>query len=516
MRKYILFTVFVAGMTTLAAEFGASRLLGNVFGTSNIVWAVIIGLILIYLTAGYFIGGKWADRSPKPETLYRILAWGAFTLGIVPFIASPVLRAAADAFDNLQAGLLAGSFAGVLALFTIPITLLGMVSPFAIRISMKDATQAGNVSGTIYGLSTIGSFIGSFLPTLVLIPVIGTTRTFLVFSLLLLAVAIIGIGISSRWRTAIPYLLMVITLVLLAIFGPSIIKRSAGQIHETESAYNYIQVLELADGTRQLRLNEGQGVHSEYHPGYLEYLGPWQQFLSGPFFNPGKDVDDVRRIAIVGLAAGTTARQATAVFPLVVIDGWEIDPKIVEVGREYFAMDLPNLNIFVQDGRLGLEQSTERYDLIICDAYRPPYIPAHLTTVEFFEIVHDHLLPDGVLAINVGRAPGDRRLIDGLATTISELFSSVHVMDIPGTFNSILYATKQTTTADGLFDNLVRLQEGGATHPLLVNSIYLTLANLAPPPDETVIFTDDRSPIEWLTNNLILQYLLQNSAEVIE
>jgi MFS family permease len=343
MRKYLYFTVFVSGMTSMAAEFGASRLLGNIFGTSNPVWAVIIGLILVYLTVGYFIGGRWADRSPHPKTMYAILAWGAFTLGIVPYISGPVLRLAANAFDNLQVGILAGAFVGVLILFTVPVTLFGMISPFAIRLTIDEAGKAGNTSGTIYGISTIGSFIGTFLPTLLLIPTIGTTRTFLVFSLALLLVALAGLGISAGRRGTAPYLLMVIPLFLLALFGSrGNIKASSGQIYETESAYNYIQVLEI-NGTRYLRLNEGQGIHSEYNPTTLEYGGPWQLFLVAPFFYAQQTPEDVRRIAIVGLAAGTTARQAAAVFPNVVIDGFEIDPQIVAVGRKYCVMKIPNL-----------------------------------------------------------------------------------------------------------------------------------------------------------------------------
>jgi spermidine synthase len=480
------------------------------------VWAVIIGLILIYLTAGYFIGGRWADKSPHPRTMYGILAWGAFTLGVVPFIASPVLRAAANAFDSLQVGVLAGAFAGVLVLFTVPVTLLGMISPFAIRISMEDTARAGNIAGTIYGVSTIGSFIGSFLPTLVLIPTIGTTLTFLAFSLLLLGVALAGLWLSAGRNKVLPYLLMVVVLVLLAVSSSRVIKRSEGQIYETESAYNYIQVLEQPDGRRLLRLNEGQGVHSEYHPDTLAYGGPWQQFLVGPFFYKDREPEAIERIAIVGLAAGTTARQAAAVFPNVVIDGWEIDPKIVQVGRDYFDMNLPNLNVHVADGRLGLERSEAKYDLVVVDAYRPPYIPPHLTTQEFFQIAADHLEPDGVLAINIGRAPGDRRLIDGMATTIGTIFPSIHVMDIPGTFNSLLYATLQPTTAEDLFDNLVRMQARGDVPALLVESLYLTWTNLAPAPQQTIVFTDDRSPIEWLTNSLILNFLLESGSDVLE
>ena len=516
MRKYLYFAVFISGMTSLAAEFGAARLLGNVFGTSNPVWAAIIGLILIYLTLGYFLGGAWADRSPHPKTLYWILAWAAFSLGVVPYVAGPVLRLAANAFDNLQISILAGAFVSVMILFTVPVTLLGMVSPFAIRLSLEDAGHAGNTAGTIYGISTIGSFIGTFLPTLVLIPTIGTTRTFLVFSLTLLLVALVGLGLSAGRRAVLPGLLMPVALVALAFLGGGGgIKHSNGQIYETESAYNYIQVLDF-NGTRYLRLNDGQGVHSEYNPQTLSYGGPWQQFLVAPFFYAGRQPSDITRVAIVGLAAGTTARQAAAVFPNVTIDGFEIDPKIVQVGRTYFGMNLSNLNVIIGDGRWGLEKSAQKYDLICVDAYRPPYIPPQLTTREFFQIAVDHLNPDGAIAINVGRAPGDRRLINGLATTIGSLFPSLYVMDIPNTFNSILYATLQPTTAKDLQGNLVTFMVNPGVNRLLTDSMQLTLANLQPAPQHTTVFTDDLSPIEWMTNNLILNFMLHGDMSTLK
>jgi spermidine synthase len=516
MRKYLYFTVFISGMTSLAAEFGASRLLGNIFGTSNPVWAAIIGLILIYLTAGYFLGGRWADRSPHPKTMYAILAWAAFTLGVVPYVAGPVLRAAANAVDALQIGIIAGAFIAVLVLFTVPVTLMGMISPFAIRLSMSDAGHAGNTAGTIYGISTIGSFIGTFLPTLLLIPTIGTTRTFLVFSVTLLLVALVGLGLSAGRRATLPALLMLVVLVGLALFGNGAgIKRSAGQIYETESAYNYIQVLEF-NGTRYLRLNDGQGVHSVYNPDTLAYGGPWQQFLVAPFFYPDRRPVDLKRIAIVGLAAGTTARQAAAVFPNVTLDGFEIDPKIVEVGREYFDLNLPNLNVIIGDGRWGLEKSVQKYDLICVDAYRPPYIPPQLTTREFFQIAADHLTQDGALAINVGRAPGDRRLIDGLATTIGTMFSSIYVMDIPNTFNSILYATLKPTSSEDLQANLVSFLLHSDAAPLLTDSMAVTLDTLQPAPRHSLVFTDDLSPIEWMTNNLILNFVLHGDVNTLK
>lgn len=506
---YLYFTVFVAGMTSLAAEFCASRLLGNVFGTSNLVWAAIIGLILIYLTAGYFLGGRWADRSPHFHTMYSILAWAAFTLGIIPSLARPVLRLAAEAFDQLQMGILAGAFASVLILFTVPVTLLGTISPFAIRLIVQTPEHSGRDAGMIYGISTLGSFLGTFLPALVLIPTIGTARTFLVFSGLLLTVAAIGLALNGKWRHFLLCCVMISILTFLALYGQQgTIKASRGQIYERESAYNYIQVIELGS-TRYLRLNEGQGVHSVYAPGVLDFGGPWQQFLVGPFFYPDRRPESIQRIAILGLAAGTTARQALAVFPNVVVDGYEIDPQIVAVGRRYFGMDLANLNIIVQDARWGLAESPYRYDLICVDAYRPPYIPPHLTTVEFFQIVADHLQPDGALAINVGHTASDRRLIDGLATTIRTLFSTVYVMDIPGTFNSMIYATRQPTTILDFQRNLVTFATDQTAHPLLIHSMEITLANLQPTPPTTTIFTDDLAPIEWITNDMILDYLLQ-------
>jgi spermidine synthase len=508
MRRYIYFTVFISGMTALAAEFAASRLLGNVFGTSNIVWASIIGLILIYLTIGYFIGGRWVDKSPFPKTMFAIIAWAAFSLGVIPFISGPVLRAAAKAFDALQLGILGGSFIAVLILLIVPITLMGMVSPFAIRILMEDAHLAGNVSGNVYAVSTAGSFLGTFIPTLIFIPLFGTTRTFLLFSAVLLVVALIGIYISGK-KAVLPYLLLAMILIILAALGlNSHIKNTPGQIYEAESAYNYIEVLQEGEYTF-LRLNDGQGVHSEYHPTQLFFGGPWEQFLVAPFFNaPPYSPEQVKRIAIVGLAAGTTARQATAAFGPIPIDGFEIDPKIVDVGRKYFGMTMPNLNAIVTDGRWGLDNSPYKYSLIAVDAYRPPYIPPHLTTREFFQIAFDHLEENGTLAINVGRAPGDRRLIDDLAATIGTVFPSVYVMDIPNTFNSIIYATKKPSTTENLTANLILLSSNPHTHPLLLQAGTATLTNLIPVSPGGVVFTDDLAPIEWITNDMVLRFML--------
>ncbi len=516
MKKYLLFTVFVSGMTTLAAELAAGRLIGNVFGTSNLVWASIIGLILIYLTLGYFLGGKWADKNPTPGAMYRILAWGAFTIGLVPYIAGPVLRSAATAFEALSVGIMAGSFIAVLILFSVPITLLGAISPFAIRLSVDDTSKAGQVSGQIYAISTLGSFIGTFLPTLVTIPTIGTKLTFLVFGLFLLFVALAGLGKFASRNEMLKLIWMPVVLAIVAALSAGqALKNNTGQVYETESAYNYIQVQELS-GFMLLRLNDGQGVHSIYHPDTLQYGGPWEQFLVGPYFYADRKPQDIKRMAIVGLAAGTAARQATAVYGNIPIDGFELDEKIVEVGEKYFGLNLPNLTVHIGDGRLNLERSGYKYDIIAVDAYRPPYIPPHMTTQEFFTIIASHLTEDGVLTINVGSVPGDRRLIDGLATTIGTIFPSIHIMDIPGTLNTMIFATMQPTVRENFSANLVALAADPSVEPLLINAMASTYANLKDGYTTTTVFTDDLAPIEWIVNDMVVSFVLQGGLEFLQ
>src|SRR5215211_2245649 len=516
MRRYLLFTVFISGMTTLAAELAAGRLIGNVFGTSNIVWASIIGLILIYLTFGYFLGGKWADADPTPGAMYRVLAWGAFTLGLVPYIAGPVLRSAATAFEVLQVGVLGASFVVVLILFSVPITLLGTISPFAIRLSVYDTSHAGQTSGQIYAISTLGSFIGTFLPTLVTIPAIGTKNTFLVFSLLLLFVALAGLGKFASRPDMLRYLWMpVVIAIVAALSSGQALKSNTGQIYETESAYNYIQVAEQ-NGFTILRLNEGQGVHSIYHPDVLQYNGPWDQFLVSPYFYANRKPADVKRVAIVGLAAGTAARQLTAVYGNIPIDGFELDPKIVEVGQKYFGMTMPNLNIEIGDGRLNLEQSSHKYDIIAVDAYRPPYIPPHMTTQEFFQIAASHLTEDGVLTLNSASVPGVRRLINGLATTMGTIFHSIYTVDIPGSLNTMIFATKQTTTPESFAANLVALSQDATVHPLLINTMQMTFANLKTGYETTTVFTDDHAPIEWIVNDMVIRFILEGGTQYLQ
>ncbi len=511
--------VFCAGLVSLAIEVSASRLLSNYFGSSNLIWACIIGSILIYMAIGSIVGGKWADRSPKPELFYGILTWGAFSTGLIPCIAKPILRSASLAMDHLEIGPLILAFIVVLILFSIPMILLSMTSPFAIRLLLDETRSSGNVSGKIYAVSTAGSFIGTFLPVLVLIPTLGTYNNFLILSFFLLCIGFWGLCKTELGlkKVLIKYGWMPLVIAISAWFGlRGNDKIATGLIYENESQYNYIQVQQI-NGSTLLRLNEGQGIHSIYNPDTLDYAGAWQQVLAAPFFNPPPYApEDVRSVAILGLAGGTSARQVASVFPNSQIDGFEIDETVIEVGYEYFAMDIPNLTVYAQDARLGLRSMQKQYQLISIDAYRPPYIPAHLITVEFFQEVSDHLTEDGVLVLNVAQIGGDRRLVDALTTTLSQVFPSVYTSDVPDTFNTMVYATRSATDVQNLYTNYLLLDESGDFPALLRETLETTILNLKPLGESDLVFTDDKAPIENLVNTMLIDFYRTGGIEDLQ
>lgn len=519
---YLYIAVFFGGMTTLAIELTASRLLGSVFGTSNLVWANVIGLMLLYLTVGYFVGGRWADRSPYHTTLYRIIIWAAFLSALVPLVARPVLSLAAEAVVGAEAALAIGSFVSVLVLFSVPVTLMGCVSPFAIRLAITDPVQAGKISGQIYAISTLGSLIGTFLPVVLLIPELGTFRTFLLFSGILFVVGWIGL-LRHHGGRALIWLWMPLVVGVIAVWALNGPLRSPLEdstlLYEDESGYNYIQVQEDAQGYRYLYLNEGLGVHSIWHPTDYRYNGTWDYFLTAPYLNRAPySPEAVDSILVIGLATGTIPRQHFAVYgDELHIDGVEIDPKIIEAGAQYFDMNaqaMPGLDVYAQDGRYILNQLNRSYNVIGIDAYRPPYIPWHLTTVEFFEEVREHLVVNGVVAINVGRTATDRRLVDALGATLREVFPSVHALDVPNSFNTIIYATVQPTTIDNLTENLRLLDE--AEYPLLVDVMRASQSAFVPLADSDIVFTDDRAPVETLVDSLVINAIIGGETNQIK
>lgn len=509
-RGYLYVLTFTAGFTTLGVELAASRLLDPWFGNSLIVWASLIGLILLYLAAGYWVGGRIADRSPRLSTVLRLTGIGACAVGLVPAASGPVLKLATAGMADFDVGLLAGSMAGVLVLFAVPVTLLGCVSPFAVRLALSDVQSSGAQSGRLYALSTAGSILGSFLPVLLLIPTLGTRRTFALLSMALLLVVLIGL-VRSRHRG--DALLTLGALALIAWLGwrsTGPLKPVTGLLFEKESAFNYIQVVDAGGVERQLRLNEGEGIHSVYRPQGGLADGIWDYFLLAPAFNPAPYTPDrVRRIAIVGLAAGTTAKLFTEAYGPIAIDGAELDPEIIAIGRAWFDMHTPGLNAVAADGRWFLANQKSAYDLIAVDAYRPPYIPFHLTTVEFFALARDRLAEDGVIAVNVGRTHTDYSLVHAITATMRQVFPSVYVMDEPDNGselgNSLVVATRRPTRLADLQANLPAFD-----HPLLAEVARRAApqAQAATPPPDAPILTDDHAPVEQIVHGLVLRHVL--------
>jgi spermidine synthase len=308
--------------------------------------------------------------------------------------------------------------------------------------------------------------------------------------------------------------------------GP--IRADENTVYETESRHNYIQVTE-EEGDYLLRLNEGEGIHSVYNPDYILVYGVWDFFLIAPYFNPPPHTaDQVDSLLLLGSAAGTIPRQYTAVYGDIPIDGVEIDPRILQVGRQWFDMNEPNLNAVAGDGRYYLANVDKRYDVIGVDAYRPPYIPFHLTTVEFFGQVRDHLTEEGVVIINAARTATDYSLVNALASTMKDVFPSVYVLDNldygSDLGNSLVLGTVKPTHPENLAANAALM-----SNPLLQDVAARSLGTRlwevrctddetwAPASPSTAIvpieacmspFTDDKAPVEQVIHTLILRYVL--------
>ncbi len=480
--------VFGAGIGALATEIAASRLLAPYFGSSTIVWANLIGIVLAALALGYWLGGRIADRRPEPALLGFIVLVAAVFVALIPFAAKPFLDFTVEGLDTASAGAVIGSFLAVLLLCAPPVVLLGMVSPFAIRLAVATIETAGAVAGRLYALSTAGSLLGTFLPALILIPAIGTQRTFLVVAAILAG--------SSCFLLGPRYLVVSAALVALVAVPPGAVKGEAGLLHEETSYHQYIRVVEEPDGRRLLSLNEGVAVHSVWRDDEVLTGGVWDAFLAVPPLL-GRPLE---RVAILGNAAGTTARALGVYYPDAEIDGVELDPAVSSVGRRYFGMDdNPRLTVHDVDARPFLRSSDERYDLVIVDAYRQPYVPFYLATREFFALVREHLTPGGIVALNVAAVPDDKRLVRFVGGTLAA--EVPQVLEWPALrFNTIVLGVNGTLSDEELH---ARLRQGPADlaplRELLARDVR-PLARVDSP------WTDDRAPVEWLTDRMIVAY----------
>ena len=481
--------VFVVGAASLGAEIAAARLMAPFFGASTIVWANTIGVVLVSLSVGYWIGGRFGDRHPHKEGLCLLVLIAGFAVSLIPFAADPFLDVSVDALDKVSAGAFIGSLLAVTVLVAPPVMLLGAASPYAIRLAVERVEESGTVAGRLYAISTFGSLVGTFLSALLLIPVIGTRRTFLVFGLACAVVALTGV--RRRAAIAVPA-----TIVALLALPVGTIKATGDGVvlDEVDTRYQYARVVEEPDGERKLELNEGQAVHSLYRPGSYLTGDYWDEFLVLPFAMQPRPP---RAVAILGNAAGTTARALGHFFPDTRVDAVEIDPELTELGRRWFDLRNPRMRVHHEDARPYLRRSEARYDAIMVDVYRQPYIPFYLATREFFELVRDRLNPGGSVIVNVGHPEGQDELEEVLSATMATTFRTVLRDPIEDT-NTMVLATNGPSSAAMLRE--ARLPAG------LRATAHAAGARLGPRLDGGTVYTDDKAPVEWLVDKSIVQY----------
>lgn len=481
--------VFTVGLGTLGAEIAAARLLAPWFGASTVVWANTIATVLVALSIGYALGGRWADRDPSIGGLSQIVLIASALLAGVPFVSDPFLRASVTAFDKLSLSTFVGSLVGVTVLVAVPLLLLGMVSPYAVRLKLDRVADTGKTAGRLSAIATVGSLVGTFSAALLLIPMVGTRRTFLIYALLLTLVALPGL--RRRWVAVI---VAVAIGALIALPAGTLKASSASQvIHEQETEYQYARVLQDSAGVRTLELNEGLAIHSIYRPGsYLTGMY-YDSLLSLPYASDGFSRPDPK-VAVLGNAAGTLARGIGHYVPQAQISGVEIDPVVTEIGRKYFDMSTPHLTTYADDARPWLRKHTERQDVIVIDAYRQPYIPFYLTTVEFFSLVKSRLAPGGVVAVNVGHPVDSPDLEKTLAATMRSVFGDEQVYRDPAEpTNTMLLGTTSAANPAA--------QLRGCNAPTELKPVVAeTAARLQPALRGGRPYTDDVAPVEWLVD----------------
>ncbi len=478
--------VFCVGMASLGAEIAAARLLAPWFGASTIVWANTIATVLVALSIGYAIGGRLADRNPTLTGLSRWVLLASVLLALVPFVSGPFLRLSVDAFEQLSGGLFVGSLVGVGVLIAVPVLLLGMVSPYAVRLKVDHVEDAGRVAGRLYAIGTIGSLTGTFLASLLLIPLVGSRRTFLIFALALAVVVLPALG--KRWLAGAAVAALIIGLIAIPVGSTKTVTSGGKVIWERETEYQYARVIEDSDGDRVLELNEGQAVHSVYRKDQYLMGGYWNSMMVLSLAGSAMPA----RVVNLGSAAGTVARGLNHYFPDIEIDAVEIDPDVTEVGRELFDFRGKNITTHNADARPWLQAQSKTFDSILVDAYRQPYIPFYLTTREFFDVARARLAPGGTVSVNVGHVPGSDALEKVLTATMRASFGDGRVWRDPvDDTNTILLAT------NGDFDPAQRLREVDVP-PEVRTAVDDAADRLEPGLRGGTVYTDDRAPVEWL------------------
>jgi len=502
-KRYLLLIAFTSGLTIMAIEICASRLLAPYFGTSTFVWTNIIGVIMVALALGYYLGGKLADKQPKFKILLQTIIIACIFLLVIPFLMKPLVEMVMGnivIWHSASTLIFLGSLLSASLLFIFPILLLGATSPFIIKLlSTLNKEQIGNDAGLVFSISTVGSILGTFLPVLIFIPLWGTRKTVIFFSLLLLLVALAGFLKNKLF-------LFLLLLVMPALIFKMPAIKSVKAVYEDESVYQYFQVVDKND-LRYLRINEGLGVFSMLNKSGSVLTGEYFDYYNIlPYLDGnGKNQD----ILILGLAGGTISTELNHFFGQnynLKIDGVELDKKLITTADKYFSLENPSLTVYNSDGRNFLSLTAKKYNAIVVDVYANQlYIPFHMATKEFFQAVKNHLADKGVVAINVNATAPDSKLLKNFINTLLLVFKNVYcTQETQTSWNYMVIASD----FDLDFSNLESLFKNSE----LVSVVFKAFINEKQMSyDQNFGYlTDDKAPIENLTDWMILDYVFKS------
>lgn len=501
-KYYLYLTEFFSGVSVMAVELGASRLLAPYFSSSQIVWTIIIGTIMIAMALGNIWGGRAADKNPNPDRLYLRLLIAAVWIAAIPLLGKYVILGISGLLvltvnNNF---LIIAAFLACMVVFVFPLFLLGTVTPSLAKYTVDSLSDNGKTVGTLGAFNTIGSIIGTFLPTFVTIPAVGTAVTFLIFSGILMALSLIYF--ISRRVKPIACIVSVVLYVVCSIFGHSgsFAFWEKSLLYEGESIYNYLQVKDTGPSVI-LSTNVLFGVQSVMMK---------EDSLTGMYYDYAMlapvmtELKPETEILVLGMGTGTFAKQCMRYFDGVSVEGVEIDEKITNLAREYF--ELPDsVQVTTYDGRAYLQAVDKKYDVIMVDAYQDITIPFQMSSIEFFTMVKEHLNEGGVMVVNMNMHSSEEGNInDYLADTIASVFPYVYTVDVSGTTNRELFAGSDPDMLKKAQENIALLRDEE-----LGNMLEGAYGNLVAYEKGPYLLTDDKAPVELLGMQVI-DSLIQN------
>ncbi len=497
-KFYLYLTEFFSGMSVMAVELGASRLLAPYFSSSQIVWTIIIGTIMIAMALGNIYGGRSADKNPDPDRLYRRIILAAIWIALIPVLGKYIILgiSAVMIFSVNSNFLIWAAFAACMIIFVFPLFLLGTVTPSLVKYAVSDLDDNGKTVGFLNASNTIGSIIGTFVPTFVTIPSVGVSITFYIFAGILMVIAIIYF--CSKRERSIRAAVGVVILIAACLTSStdSFAFWEDDLVYEGESIYNYLQVKE-DDSAVYLSTNVLFGVQSVYvKDGGL--TGMYYDYAMAAPLMAGVNEADGLDVLILGMGTGTFATQCDIYFDNLTMEGVEIDEDITDLAVEYFHLseDIP---VYTYDGRAYLNAVDRTYDVIMVDAYQDITIPFQMSTIEFFTLVKEHLNEGGVMVINMNmRGEEEGSINQYIADTVSEVFSEVYTVDCTGNTNRELFATDNEAVLDVFADNI--LLEDDADLVVMMENIS---ENLTAYKAGDYCMTDDKAPVELLGMRVI-------------